>query len=182
MDPAPAELGRAMIGPVGKWADEFFVDWQAAWNSGTAEVLEYVTDDIEYWDVTLPEPIHGRDEYAAHCDRFFAAFTELNWTMREPVIHEGDRVTEPWAFTGLNSGPLWIGLPASGERIETAGTDIFEFRDGRVCREHSYYDVVGSLRQLGLWPAIGGRGESAAMTVGGAAVRGRRALKSIGLK
>jgi hypothetical protein len=97
------------------------------------------------------------------------------------VVHEGSRVAEPWAFTGLNSGPLWIGLPASNERIETAGTDIFEFRDGRVCREHSYYDVVGSLRQLGLWPAIGSRTEGAAMAVGGAAVRGRRALKDFGL-
>lgn len=163
-----------------RWADDFFGDWQKAWNTGTAEVLRYVTDDIEYWDVTLPEPIHGLDAYAAHCDSFFTAFTELDWTMREPVIHEGDRVAEPWAFRGLNSGPLWIGLPASGERIETAGTDIFEFRDGRVCREHSFYDVVGSLRQLGLWPAIGSRGEGAAMTIGGAAVRGRRALRSFG--
>lgn len=163
------------------WADDFFRDWQKAWNTGTAEVLEHVTDDIEYWDVTLPEPIRGRAAYAEHCDHFFAAFTELEWTMREPVVHEGDRVAEPWAFRGLNSGPLWIGLPASGERIETAGTDIFEFRDGKVCREHSFYDVVGSLRQLGLWPAIGSSTESVAMSIGGAAVKGRRTLKNLGL-
>ena len=161
------------------WADSFFRDWQAAWNTGTEAVLEYVTDDIEYWDVTLAEPIHGRDAYAEYCDGFFAAFTECNWTMREPVIHEGDRVTEPWAFTGLNSGPLWIGLPATGKRLESKGTDIFEFRDGKVCREHSFYDVVGNLRNLGLWPGIDTKAESVAMTLGGLALNGRKAFSQL---
>ncbi len=160
-----------------EWADEFFRNWQIAWNTGSAAVLEYVTDDIEYWDVTLEQPIRGRDAYAKHCDGFFAAFTELDWSMREPVVHEGDRVAEPWAFRGLNSGPLWIGLPASGKWLETKGTDIFEFRDGKVCREHSFYDVVSSLRQLGLWPGIGSSAEKLAMGLGGVAIRSGRALR-----
>ena len=155
-----------------RWADEFFVKWQKAWGTGTEAVLEYVTDDIEYWDVTLPEPIHGRDAYAQHCDNFFTAFTECVWTMREPELVDGDRVAEPWAFTGINSGPIWIGLPATGRRLESKGTDIFEFRDGKVCREHSFYDVTGNLRALGLWPGIGSRTEGVAMTAAGAAIRG----------
>lgn len=161
------------------WADEFFAEWQRAWSTGTEAVLEHVTDDIEYWDVTLAEPLRGREEFARHCDGFFAAFSELEWWMREPVIHEHDRVAEPWAFKGLNSGPLWIGLPASGKRIETEGTDIFEFRDGKVCREHSYYDVASSLRQMGLWPPIGGLAERLAMSAGGMAVHARRAVEGL---
>ncbi|MDQ5894800.1 MAG: hypothetical protein QG596_1061 [Actinomycetota bacterium] len=159
------------------WADDFFVDWQRAWGTGTEAVLEYVSDDIEYWDVTLPEPIHGRDAYAKHCDNFFSAFTECEWSMREPVICEGDRVTEPWAFTGINSGPIWTGLPATGRRLESKGTDIFEFRDSKVCREHSFYDVVGNLRALGLWPGIGSKTEGAAMTAAGLAIRGTSLVK-----
>ena len=65
-----------------EWADEFFRNWQIAWNTGTAEVLAYVTDDIEYWDVTLEQPIRGREAYAKHCDGFFAAFSQLDWSMR----------------------------------------------------------------------------------------------------
>jgi steroid delta-isomerase-like uncharacterized protein len=163
-----------------KWADEFFVTWQKAWSTGTEEVMKHVTDDIEYWDVTMDEPLRGRDAYAEYCDGFFRAF-EGEFSLREPVIHEGDRVTEPWAYRGRNVGPTWIGLPASGRMIETHGTDIFEFRDGKVCREHSYYDVLDSLRQLGLWVPIGSRAESAAMGVGGLAIRGRRALDSLPL-
>jgi steroid delta-isomerase-like uncharacterized protein len=162
-----------------RWADEFFRKWQEAWGTGTEAVLEYVTDDIEYWDVTLPEPIHGIDAYAAHCDNFFTAFPNGTWSMREPVICEGNRVTEPWAFTGVNSGPIWIGLPATGKLLESQGTDIFEFRDGKVCREHSFYDVVGNLRALGLWPGIGSRTEGVAMAAAGAAIRGAGLLGNL---
>jgi steroid delta-isomerase-like uncharacterized protein len=163
---------------MGNWAEEFFEVWQQTWGTGTEAVLEHVTDDIEYWDVTLPEPIHGRDAYARHCDSFFTAFTECEWSMREPVIVDGNRVTEPWAFTGMNSGPIWIGLPATGRRLESRGTDIFEFRDGKVCREHSFYDVVGNLRALGLWPAIGSGPERAAMAAAGLAIRGTGLIRN----
>lgn len=156
------------------WADSFFEQWQRAWESGTDEVLAHVTDDIEYWDVTLTEPLRGVDAYREYVDGFFAAFTEIEWSMREPVVAEGDRVAEPWRCRALNSGPLWIGLPATGRTLETVGTDIFEFREGKVCREHSFYDVTDSLRQLGLWPAKGGVGERLTMGAAGIGVRARR--------
>ena len=159
-----------------KKADEFFQRWQRAWETGTGAVLEHVTDDIEYWDVTLPEPIHGRADYADYVDGFFRAFTEIEWSLREPVVAEGERVAEPWSFRGRHSGPLWIGLPATGRVLQSAGTDIFEFRDGKVCREHSFFDVTANLRALGLWPAMGSRSEKLAMGASGLAVRARTAL------
>ena len=88
-------------------------------------------------------------------------------------------MTEPWAFTGVNAGPLWIGLPATGKTLVTEGTDIFEFRDGKVCREHSYYDVLASLRQLGLWPGIGTRQEQVAMGLGGLVLRGQKTVSDL---
>ena len=159
------------------WADEFFAVWQRAWESGDPDaVLAHVTDDVEYWDATLAEPLRGRDAYRGHVAAFFAAFTEIEWSLREPVLAEGARVTEPWRCRARNTGPLWIGLPATGRALETIGTDIFEFRDGRVCREHSFYDVTSSLRQLGLWPPIGSPAERATLGLAGAGIRARRAL------
>ncbi len=164
-----------------EWADEFFRVWQQAWTTGTEAVLEHVTDDIEFWDVTLSEPLRGIQAYAEHCDNFFAAFSEIIWWEREPVLHEPgtNRAAEPWAFEGLNDGPLWIGLPATGRRLKTTGTDIFEFRDEKVCREHSYYDVVSSLRQMGMWPGMDSRTEKMLMGLGGAALSGRKALSRL---
>jgi len=45
-----------------------------------------------------------------------------------------------------------------------------------VCREHSFYDVQSSMRQLGLWPAQGGAVEKATMSLAGLAVTARREL------
>jgi len=160
-----------------EWANDFFATWQRAWTTGTEAVLEHVTDDIEYWDVTLTEPLRGRDAYARYVDGFFAAFTEITWSLREPVITEGDRVAEPWRCTALNSGPLWIGLPATGRRLTTIGTDLFAFRDGKVRREHSFYDVTDSLRQLDLWPGLGSTAERAAFGAAGMAIAARRLLQ-----
>ena len=157
-------------------AEEFFQVWQRAWETGTDEVMKHVTEDITYWDVTLEQPIRGAEDYRPYVDGFFRAFTEIEWSMREPVMAEADgaRVIEPWRCRCLNSGPLWIGLPATGRRLETIGTDIFEFRDGKVCREHSFYDVTSSLRQLGLWPAQDSLAERVTMGAAGLGVRARR--------
>ena len=159
---------------MGAWADDFFAEWQRAWSTSTDAVMEHVTEDIEYWDVTLAEPLRGTAAYRTYVDGFFTAFTDIEWSLREPVIEEGDRVAEPWRCRARNSGPLWIGLPATGRVLETIGTDIFEFRDGRVCREHSFYDVTGSLRQLGLWPALGSRAERGAFGIAALGLRARR--------
>ncbi len=166
------------------WADDFFETWQRAWETGTDAVIEHVDPQIEYWDVTLAEPLQGADAYREYVDGFFTAFSEVEWSLREPVITDSllpgsGRVTEPWRCRCLNSGPLWIGLPASGRRLETVGTDIFEFRDGKVCREHSFYDVTGNLRQLGLWPAHGGIGEKVTMGAAGLGVRARRMIPGL---
>ena len=158
------------------WADDFFAVWQRAWETGSDEVMRHVTDDIEYWDVTLHEPLRGADAYRDYVDGFFAAFSEIEWSLREPVIAAGDRVAEPWRCRCLNSGPLWIGLPASGRRLETIGTDIFEFRDGKVCREHSFYDVTSSLRQLGVMPGRDGLGERMMLGAAGLGIRARRLI------
>ncbi len=156
------------------WADSFFETWQRAWETGPEAVLAHVTDDVEYWDPTLTEPLRGRDAYARHVEGFFTAFTEITWSLREPVLADGDRVAEPWRCEALNSGPLWIGLPATGKRLTTTGTDLFTFRDGKVCREHSWFDVAGSLRALGLFPGLGSPGERAAFGLAGAAIELRR--------
>ncbi len=164
---------------MGEWADEFFRDWQRAWSAGSDEVLGHVADDIEYWDVTLAEPIRGIEAYEEYVDGFFRAFSEIEWSLREPVIAEGERVTEPWRCRALNSGPLWIGLPASGRRLDTIGTDIFEFREGKVCREHSFYDVAGNLRQLGVLPGQGSVAERLTMGAAGLGLRARRLVPGL---
>ncbi|MGA7434720.1 MAG: nuclear transport factor 2 family protein [Solirubrobacterales bacterium] len=140
-----------------EWSDEFFRNWRVAWNTSTEDIMDLVTDDIEYWDPTLAAPVTNIQDYAVRLDRFFNSVSEANWTQRTPVIFEEledgiARASESWTFTGINTGALWTGDSASHKPIETIGADVYEFRDGLVCRQYSYFDVLETLHQLGVAP------------------------------
>jgi steroid delta-isomerase-like uncharacterized protein len=156
---------------VDQWSDEFFEKWRRAWNTSTEDVMDLVTDDIEYWDPTLLEPVTNIQDYACRLDRFFGSISEPLWIPAGPVIFDEvderhARASEPWSFTGLHTGKLWTGHPASGRRVTTEGVDVYEFRDGLVCRQYSYFDVLDSLRQLGVEPKGSVRRETVTATFG----------------
>lgn len=181
-----------------EWSDEFFEKWRNAWNTRTEDVMDLVTDDIEYWDPTLMGPITNIQDYAVRLDRFFEAMSDARWRHSFPPIYEEidehtGRASETWTLTGVNTGDLWTGHPATGRSIETQGVDVYEFRDGKVCRQYSYFDVLESLRQLGVEPKGSVRRktvtatfgpdsreeralEVAAATLGGVAASGRKII------
>lgn len=119
--------------------------------------MDLVTDDIEYWDPTLARPVTNIQDYAVRLDRFFNSISDVSWTQRDSVIFEEfedgtARASESWAFTGTNTGTLWTGDEASNKTVEAIGADVYEFRDGLVCKQYSYFDVLESLRQFGVAP------------------------------
>ena len=133
--------------------------------------MDLVTDDIEYWDPTLAAPVTNIQDYAVRLDRFFTAISDARWTQRAPVIIEEfddgtARASESWAFSGVNTGDLWTGDRATGRVVETIGVDVYEFRDGLVCKQYSYFDVLESLRQFGIEPKGSVRRETVHATFG----------------
>jgi hypothetical protein len=65
-----------------------------------------------------------------------------------------------WRGWATLTGPLEPpGFAPTGRRWEVDGGDFYEFRDGRVCKVRTAYDVLSVSRQLGLLPPAGGRGE-----------------------
>jgi len=156
---------------VSEWSDEFFEKWRNAWNTRTEDVMDLVTDDIEYWDPTLMDPITNIQDYAVRLDRFFEAMSDARWAHTFPPIYEEidehtGRASETWTLTGINTGDLWTGHAATGRSILTQGVDVYEFRDGKVCRQYSYFDVLESLRQLGVEPKGSVRRETVTATFG----------------
>ena len=57
-------------------------------------------------------------------------------------------------MTGTQTQPL-MGLPATGKKICVTAMNIYEFKDGKIIREHGLPDMFSLLMQLGVIPVPG---------------------------
>jgi len=65
------------------------------------------------------------------------------------VIVQGSYAVAELLATGTNTGELF-GTPATGKPLTLPICNVVEVRDGRVYREHEYFDQQHMLAQLGL--------------------------------
>ena len=80
---------------------------------------------------------------------------------------------------GTNTGPIDPpGFAATGRAMLVDGVDHWWFHDGLVHRYRADYDLNGLLRQLGIVPEPGSRGERAMVLMQRAGARVRRRAPS----
>lgn len=102
---------------------------------------------------------HGGSRTFTHADGIAEAkgwrkaFPDLEVTV-DMTVAEGDLVCVRWTARGTNTG-TGNGIPATGKRVETSGTAIFRFVDGKIAEEWTAGNTLGLMRQLGLLPAPG---------------------------
>jgi ketosteroid isomerase-like protein len=96
----------------------------------------------------------GLDAAAARAynEQYLRAFSDLHFRV-EREVNAGDVQVVLWEATGTHDGPLTLptgDVPATGRRGRVRGVFICEWRDGRVCREESFWNQIELLQQLGL--------------------------------
>ena len=69
----------------------------------------------------------------------------------EDLLAEGDRVAARWVTRGTHRGGF-LGLPATGNRIEVTASGIFRVSGGKVAESWDHFDALGMLEQLGANP------------------------------
>ena len=79
-----------------------------------------------------------------------AAFPDLQDTIEEQIA-EGDSVMTRWTMAGTHRGE-WMGIPASGKRIEVAIVSIARFRGERCYESWEMVDMLGMMQQMGAIP------------------------------
>ena len=117
-----------------------------AWNEGRPELLDEVYAPNyrnHFSDETLDV-----DKQNIRIAR--VAFPDLTVTVDDQIV-EGDRDVVRWTARGLHSGE-YLGVPATGRRLEQTGITIGRFENGRIVEEWGRADDVGMLRQLGVLP------------------------------
>ncbi len=157
--------------------DDFAHRWLDAWNRHDGAALAGLcTEDVEFYDPAIGT-IRGREEVANWVGICTRAFPDYRFEEPEPAYISRDRpkAIAPWRMVATNTGPLDPpGFAATGKPCVIDGVDHWWFRDGLVERYRADYDLNGALRQLGLVPQAGSRGERLLVSVQRAAARLRR--------
>lgn len=80
------------------------------------------------------------------------AFPDLHMNV-EDVIASGDKAVARLRTTGTHQGDF-MGVPATGKRVDVQVIDIMRFDDaGLVCEHWGLTDVMSMMQQLGVVPA-----------------------------
>jgi steroid delta-isomerase-like uncharacterized protein len=129
-----------------------------AWNGHDPDgVAACYTEDADFIDVALPEPLRGRAAIRDAAAGYMAAFSDLRLEVGEPMI-SGGRVAQEWTATGTHDGDL-MGMPATGRRVTVHGCGVDELgEDGLFRRGANYWNVASLMQQLGVMPEAAGTG------------------------
>jgi steroid delta-isomerase-like uncharacterized protein len=79
-----------------------------------------------------------------------AAFPDIHF-VDERRLADGDRVVFQWSVAGTHQGEF-MGIPATGRRLEIRGVSVARIENGRIIEEVIYYDRLAVLEQLGVFP------------------------------
>jgi len=81
-----------------------------------------------------------------------AAFPDLHMDVQD-VFASGSKVVARVRYTGTNKGEF-MGMPASGKKVDVSLIDIFLFGDDGLVREHwGVIDALAMMQQMGAIPA-----------------------------
>jgi steroid delta-isomerase-like uncharacterized protein len=107
----------------------------------------------------LGDEATGPDGLRAYWAEFFGATPDLRFEVQD-MVAEGDQVAVHWAAKGTFAGPnSFQGIEPTFSRLDLAGLDIFDLRDGLIVREHAYTDGSEFARQIGMLPPAGSTAE-----------------------
>jgi steroid delta-isomerase-like uncharacterized protein len=148
---------------------------EEAWNQGNVgAVEELVEPDAIDHDPARPANLpQGREGLRESVSMFRAAFPDLRLSIDEIFAH-GDKVVWRWHSEGTQAGEFQ-GLLPTNKRGEVTGISIARFESGKVVESWSEWDNLGLLRQLGVAPSPGSRGEWLGVQAQRLSVRAREA-------
>lgn len=123
------------------------------WGKGNFDVADEIMG-LNYVNYNPPPGIPvDRDGYKEWGAMFRSGFPDQQ-AVAEEIIAEGDRVVTRWSTSGTHQGEF-MGIPATGKRINVSGITIVRVVDGLIIEDWTEMDAMGMMQQLGVIPAPG---------------------------
>jgi predicted ester cyclase len=115
---------------------------------------EAVLDELMAADLVDHNPFPGQGpglQGYKECQRGVrAAFADAS-RRADVIVADGDLVVAHWSATGIHTANF-LGLAATGRRVEVTGFDMFRMRDGRAVEIWTEFNGLGVLAQIGGLP------------------------------
>ena len=111
---------------------------------------EVYSEDYVGHDPTKPEPIRGIEGAKEEAAGYRAAFPDLQLTIEHQVA-EGEHVVTRWTARGTHEGEL-DGLAPTGKSATIEGISITRVVGGKIVEDHTQWDALGLMTQLGAVP------------------------------
>ncbi|MGB2954048.1 MAG: ester cyclase [Gaiellaceae bacterium] len=124
-------------------------------NKGNVDLIDdLLTEDFREYE-QLPPGLEPTREGVKQLFRTFReAFPDLRFEV-EDLLADDDKVVARITIRGTHEGEF-MGIPATGKKVEFGGIDIVQFRDGKAVAHWGVSDTAGMLEQLGAIPAQAG--------------------------
>jgi steroid delta-isomerase-like uncharacterized protein len=101
--------------------------------------------------------LEGRDPVTQYSMSWLQAFPDATITVHNEQV-AGDWVTQEATFSGTHkevlAGPTGE-IPPTSRTVNGRVATLFQIQDGKIARQHLYFDQVQLLIQLGLMPEMG---------------------------
>ncbi|GAA1806154.1 flavin reductase [Agromyces neolithicus] len=122
--------------------------WDAAWDHGEVDALDLVMHPEYRRESAGSGSITGLAELKREILEVRAAFPDLRTTI-DKLIVDGDDFAIFWSSTGTFTEALGE-VPATGNRVQTRGSNQGTFRDGLIVTERVTWDQSELLADLGV--------------------------------
>ena len=150
--PDPVPLDRS-------FAERWYADgWIDCWNSNRPErVREILTEDFILDSPTTRHTgwhVQGYEATISYIRYVLTAYPDLQWEVTAPPMFAAHlaRAAFTWRGTGHFTGRIDPpGIEGTGRPFEFAGHEVFDFRGDRACRLYATYDLLGLMKQIGLY-------------------------------
>jgi predicted ester cyclase len=98
------------------------------------------------------------DEYRAFFQELFDSLPDWEYEVIK-MITEGELVAVHWRAKGTFTGKPYQGIQPNGKVGRLEGIDMVQVVDGKVVRNDVSFDPTIMMREIGILPAAGSRGE-----------------------
>ena len=125
---------------------------EGVWNKRNIALIdELYADNFVFHD---PVQANGDLEYfKQYANGVYTGIPDLH-IATDDLIAEGDQVVKRWTARGTHKGDF-MGVPATGNRIEVTGIEIFRIADGKIAEIWANMDSLGLMQQIGVIPPMG---------------------------